>query len=256
MIRALVFSLLLACTAQAAEFERILLPVWLSTPAPGIGGSLWSTELWFRNSGETSLTMIPPPCSPPIPAHFCSFPAEIDPNRTMHVTQFAADPEYGPAIFLNITKGRARDLRASLRVVDRNNAGNSAGTEVPIVRESDLFTTPVNLLNVTAGGPYRVLLRIYAFDAQLPVPFRVRIFDLKTDALLNELTVSTSLGGRVLPEPGITLTPDFAAVPIDVPGGNPATLRVQVEPLAAERYWAFVSITNNTDTRLITVVTP
>ena len=121
MMRALALSLLLTCAAQAAEFERILLPVWLPKPAPGIGGSLWSTELWFRNTGDASLTMIPPPCSPPLPPHFCLFPADIAPDRTMRVTQFAADPEYGPAIFLNVTKGRAHDLRASLRVVDLNN---------------------------------------------------------------------------------------------------------------------------------------
>ena len=40
-----------------ANYERILLPIYLEVPTPGSNGSIWQTRLWLRNNGANSITL-------------------------------------------------------------------------------------------------------------------------------------------------------------------------------------------------------
>ena len=45
-----------------ANYQRMLLPIYLETPAPGSNGTIWQTQLWLRNNGAGNITLAPWVC--------------------------------------------------------------------------------------------------------------------------------------------------------------------------------------------------
>ena len=110
------------------------------------------------------------------------------------------------------------------------------------------------------SGQYRINLRIYDIGRS-DSRFRVRIYEqttgTTTPALLREVELITASDetGEFRTKAAYATYDDFLSL-LDRSLVNPESLRIEVEPLTAgTRYWAFVSITNNS-TQRVTLVTP
>jgi hypothetical protein len=217
-------------------FERVLFPLLLD--APGANGSHWVTEVAIANPQTwpvvTANTVAPFEC--------VTTPCTelLTPREKLKFS--GGDDPHGAALL--VSKPDADDLAFSLRARDISRVADGFGTEIPVVRERDLFTGTMTLLDVPRDPRYRVKLRVYAFRATdgqegtvkyggTTVPFRVR---------------SSCTGDDC------KVTPAYAEV--DLPAGAAGErTNVYIDAPLLTDAWAFASVTNN-ETQQVTIVTP
>jgi len=226
-------------------FERILFPVLFSSG--GAHGSRWVSEAAIANPKPwlvenyariDSLPCIDYGCSEQLsPASMLTFDGAGYPRGIAH---FVPRPE-------------APDLSFSLRVRDTSKQHEGYGTEVPVVREKDMFVaTPVTLLDVPLALRYRTKLRLYQFDVeQDAVDARVIVRDLSGVRLAeHHVTLTRSCSGRSCPGSpwygDLDLSPGLAGARANV---------FVVFAFARGPAWAFASVTNN-ETQQVTIVAP
>ena len=221
--------------------ERVLLPL-LTPPSFGAHGSEFRTLLTLENPTDTTVNIfgIRPACEG-------CFPEDLSGEVLTLAPHTAALPQYEgtPGRFLILEQGAFDSLAANLRVFDVSRDDQNFGTELPIVRERELTTSPVYLPGVPVAAGFRNTLRIYGTK---PTSLRVTIGTQSTDVAL------TAGAGEFDPAYAIS-----SAFPAASSGDAPTTTRVMVTPLDttpdAARIWAFISVTNNT-TQMITTITP
>jgi hypothetical protein len=73
-----------------------------------------------------------------------------------------ADYGHEAGLLLRVSTPEADRFELRSRVRDLSRESDSAGTEVPIVPESDLRAGPIYLLDVPVGAQMRTALRVYA----------------------------------------------------------------------------------------------
>lgn len=224
--------------------ERILVPILYS--GPGAFGSRWVTEasVVSRNPFDWHRFR---PCSTAL----CGT-AVGSQNPASLVTMFGQRPN-GLLLFVDRDAGAALHFGTIIRDVSRD---GTHGTEVPIVRESELLTGYVRLPNVTLDPSYRATLRIYGVDG-----------------VLENVYVDAHAPGRApltwsierLPSPcsavpcdsdepafvAVDLTAEFRALA----GAGPVSIGIEPDQYSPRRYWAFISVTHN-ETQRVTVITP
>lgn len=241
----------------ASPYSRVLLPLFLSDPAPGAYGSVWASAFVIHNGSATHSYIIRS-CPP---AEACTADLANDEDLRPNKTETGLPARYpkptngaaGTVLWLESPDGsdsEGLNVSYSLRVVDLSRTATAAGTEVPVVRERALRSTTIHLLNVPTDSRFRTALRIFEMNLAT-ADFRVHVFDQQSGAQLFEQVVTTTTHG-VTPQ---EFTPGFAEMSDLVSAGaNP--IRVEIEPLSAgAAFWAYVSITNN-DSQQITLVTP
>jgi hypothetical protein len=252
-------------SADPAGYERVLVPVMLRSPIPGIAGSLWVTELSVRNESSRPAEIFQHECE-----YTCECvtiacrPEDPTPPETSFVFRPVRDTRTlnNPGVFMYVGRSAAAGVALQLRVRDLSRNALSLGTELPLVRESEMNTDEVHLLNIPTDGRFRQHLRIYAITNEGDKPaVAVRIAD-DSGAVLAQRTITLA---------GVSV-PDFAPAghPTGVPSygeiayvttaiAQPVTassFNISIEPITPGlRYWAFVSVTNN-DTQEVTTVTP
>lgn len=263
----IVLQLLAAGTlvAQTAEeYERVLVPVFSTVPVPGAFGSMWSTDLWLRNNGPSPVNVL----------HYdygcilgtCAQTPPTPPNITFRPLIGESPPGIrGRLLF--VERPRATEVAFGLRVRDLSRQLQTAGTEIPVVREGEFTTGVVALLDVPVGGDFRHVVRIYGIDPTRAGLVMVRVFGINPAARIPQdpaVVPDPLLGQMVVPLQvasltGLPIHPAFAEVSNL---GSIATLAgfdhvlVQVEPLAGDlRIWAFASVVHN-QTQHLTVVSP
>jgi hypothetical protein len=220
-------------------FERILFP--LNFVAPGAHGSLWLTESAIANPqpwpimtvnaiAPIACTAIVGPCT-----------ELLRPRSKLSWT--GGNYSHGAALF--VSRRDAEDLAFSLRVRDVSRVAEGFGTEVPVVRERDMYKGTMTLLDVPLDPRYRVKLRIYAFGAANNAAGRVKYGDV-----IVPYTVTTPCSG---PE---SCAARAAYAEIDLTAAAPGAREiVYIEPPRDSLAWSFASVTNN-DTQQVTLVTP
>ncbi|HEV7920562.1 MAG TPA: IPT/TIG domain-containing protein [Thermoanaerobaculia bacterium] len=242
------------------EYERVLLPIYLDLPVAGGQGSLWKTDLWLRNHGTQPVPLAPWPCPADgvCPAVFPNTKT-LQPNEALHnLTPFFRLPPANPGRLLYVLRNQAQNVDINLRTLDASRDALNAGTELPLVREGDLHTATLHLLNVPISSRFRQTLRIYD-TAPSPSRFAVRVYELaegKTGALLATASVeaATEETGEFRDLPSFGQIADLSS--LFVTNGSPDTVRVEIEPQTpGSLFWALVSVTNN-DTQHVTLVTP
>jgi hypothetical protein len=218
-------------------FERILFPLLLD--AQGANGSRWITEGTIANPQRwpiiTANTIVPIEC--------VTFPCTELLAPGSKLKWLGGQYPHGAALL--VSKPDAEDLAFSLRARDISRVADGFGTEIPVVRERDLFTGTMTLLDVPRDPRYRVKLRVYAYGAVDGQEGAV-----KYGGTTVPLFFDTSCSGGA----DCKLIPAYAEV--DIPAGE-AGERTNVyihAPLLTEA-WAFASVTNN-ETQQVTIVTP
>jgi len=227
-------------------FERILFPVLDSLS--GANGSEWVSETlvsnpkpWFvenDNSVNPAVCLVFPCTERLGPRELTGFRGMGHPHG---LALLAARPE-------------APDLAFSLRARDISREAEGFGTEIPVIREKDMYrNTPITLLGVPRDPRYRVKVRMYALD-----PF------FFPEAPGWNVVIVTGFG------PNATRTEQFlvadrecsscpdspAYVELDLPPGAKGEFSTLYITSPSESFaWAFASVTNNV-TQQVTIVTP
>jgi hypothetical protein len=269
-------ALLWICSAVATAAEnRVLVPIFISAPIPGAFGSVWTTELTARNDSDRGVEVGP--------LTGCAIPEGCGTFRPPHSTfriGMSSLPNPNAGVFLRVDDPDA--ITFQLRVQDLSRQSETWGTSIPVVRERDVHTTPLRLIDIPVGSGFRSALRVYHFDPIQDLPqaaVRVRIYDMCGVGQFDHDCPTAPLAEAILvlkkesqiennPNfPNFSMIGDLRAAfpqlgnvePIDIPAVNyhrPAAVRLEIEPLTPNlRFWAFVSVTNN-ETQHVTVITP
>lgn len=240
-------------TDGLSGYDRILLPL---SPPPrpiaGERGSLWDVKVLARNNAGEPLYVT---WNPPVPGFLCAqCPSPVQPGASLNPAASLGNVAVGE--FVYVTLGRQDDVAMTLRVQDLSRQAQTWGTAIPVVRQRDVFTRRITLLDVPSAPEFRTALRIYDYDFFSGRQVTIRVFDAASDVVLAETTV-----GLVLPSPTLE-----GAVPATFTTGNLAAsfpqvasasrLRIEIEPATPGlRFWAFASITNN-ETQHVTLALP
>jgi hypothetical protein len=232
----------LPVTAQfGPEFERILLPV-AAVDTPGAFGSLWRTEFWCRNDGDTPVAVVP----------LAQSETSLLPHVDTQPPIFLASRGFPPGQFIYVRRIESAKLRFNLRIRDVSRAVETWGAEIPVVRDGEFFSGSLTLLNVPTGSRFRQTLRIYALSAT-PAVVHMRVVPLRSTRPLGEEDIELAPGDSVGYVPAfrqISLTERFP----QLASGQPVRIELQAAAPDLE-LWAFVTVTNN-DTQEVTTVTP
>ena len=217
-------------------FERILLPV-LTPPVKGAYGSRFETTFSAFN---TSNQMIPIEGLTQFCVTLCPVnPVEVEPTRDLR-EDVLLDLTGTPGRFIYLRRSQAESLAMNLRVQDVSREALNFGTEIPIVRWSEVRPGPITLTGVPLDVRFRQALRIYSTEAA-----EVRV-------TVGDVVRTISLTGASRYSPAYAVFSDFPQS--DTEGTTLTTVVIEpVNPNA--KIWAFVAVTNN-ETQAITTVTP
>lgn len=236
-----------------ASWEKVLVPIYFDKQLPGGAGSIWETQ--FRLRADAHVEVAPFDCGPdtPCPPIYPSR-RSVRPGETLTKAPNAPAGYEGRGRLLFLSKHAAKDVSLQVRIADLSKGRVDAGTDIPIIRQSQLRSNTMQLLNVPFDAAFRYRLRIYE-TANVPTSFRVRVFDEGVNANpgpLFELIAQTSSNEkqaefRFQPFYFETDLPPFAGV---------SAVRVEVTPLASySQSWALLTITS-IETNHVTVVAP
>jgi hypothetical protein len=217
--------------ADPAVFEPILFP--LSFQGPGAFGSQWTTDSFLLS--DTSVHFRDPtPCAP------C---------QTDTGAKLANDGNpWGHVLYA--VRGTTGMLDLNSRIRDTSRAGQTAGTEVPIVRERD-FRGEIRFLNVPVDARYRAMLRVWSLG---DFPFIVSFNQIPVQNVLLPLTriPGTAMWFGSIDVTPLLLSSTSTPVIVDV---HPSGFGTVPSPLLSPPIWGMLSITNN-DTQQVTIITP
>jgi hypothetical protein len=282
--RYLILAVLLVVPATYAQisgvtYRRVLLPVVLDGPAPvpGANGSIWETVLLLTNEGSSPAYVNPVWRSLPCSADGCEVPDEILAPRVtvparIYTTWFSRDAPSRNGVILRIEEKYADSIRASLRVHDVSRQDKAWGSMVPIVPENR-FTDALTLLALPGQDQnFRVNVRFYSLNTNIPVQVAVQAFAMNTRFASNPSFEDTPLGTQVITLPKAA-APDWLPHYLQPPdvspnyfflsdftsltnGAPPPLMRLEIRSVTpGATIWAFATITNN-DTQEVTVVAP
>ena len=240
-------------------WERVLLPVYVDGTVPGGHGSQWESALWIRNAADDPVQLAPWPCLTEVCLPVIPNPYTLNPGASIHglPPQFTA-PTANPGRLLYVSPDGAGSVRFSLRIADVSRASQNAGTELPVVRDAELHTGTVDLLDVPMKPDFRVLLRVYEL-AYTSAAFVVNVSAQTTDAgesIHSFVLVATSDQTGEFPTKPAYAQFDLTELLNLDDRTWPESVRLEIRPQTpGSRYWAFASITNN-ETQLVTTATP
>jgi hypothetical protein len=262
MASLIVVTFLLADAALQAADPRALILIPTLYNGPGALGSSWHTETFLtaydllplKSAGVTFFIydcVIPEGC----------FVPTVNPRTYTRIE--APLPAQGLVLNLPAEQAELLFIAARVRATPRTAAG---GTELPIVRESQLHQGPMHLhfVPIVAGGPdptpYRTTLRVYNPDGLPNVRVRVSVAGGGRDPAVDlALTAFPPLSS----DPDSARIPSYAEVnlqsafPLDgLPNGSFGS-EVVVTPLESggitPRIWAMITVVDN-KTQQMTIV--
>lgn len=236
--------------------EMVLLPL-LMKEREGGHGSRWRTRVVIDNNTPRVLVFAPLP--------FAMNPTSVVVDPVMLVPQ-ADDPN--PARILWVPRDHDDEIIFQLRALDASRPDEGLGTEIPVVRERDMRTDVIRLLDVPTGNKNRVALRIYMMNVRKDTQqmFSVQIFapDERVAPLANRIVVAEPKSGNNFEtptRPAIWQTFDLIAEMPEATGEESVKVEIRpvnmlpVFPPPPVLFWAFATVTNN-GTQNLTVISP
>ncbi|HEX8155165.1 MAG TPA: IPT/TIG domain-containing protein, partial [Thermoanaerobaculia bacterium] len=233
--------------AHEAFFEPVLLPVLFK--GPGAFGSQWDVEATIRNANEY-------PLSTPHASWFDVLCMPVCEQRTPANTTRRSQKSNAPYGAIELIPRQAAPLVSyGLLIRDLSRQSEALGTEVPVVREHELYSRAYSLVNVPTDSRFRTSLRVYALQPAMTTSVGVRISTMDGTLLVDEqLLVPKERDDRT--EPAYVLVPDILARWPQLAGKGSVTIElVPGGGHGAPKSWAFASVTNNT-TQHVTVISP
>src|SRR6184192_3180189 len=148
-------------TPDLAFFEPVVFPALVT--GPGAFGSQWNSDVAMRSDNRVSMPMTPAffGSVPPF-ASFNVKGANVPAGMLLYVPR-----QLGPRVFFDVL---ARDL---------SRQSEALGTEIPVVREKDLYDRPFDILLVPTDPKYRTALRVFRTDGGATAHLRVFLTQLQ-----------------------------------------------------------------------------
>ncbi|HKS25862.1 MAG TPA: hypothetical protein VJZ76_23930 [Thermoanaerobaculia bacterium] len=222
-------------TPDLAFFEPVVFPALLT--GAGAFGSQWTTDVALRSNFNT----VPGLALPIVPAFFDSVPAvasvtvtgaNVPPGMVLYVAR-----QFAPRVFFNVI---ARDL---------SKQSEAFGTEIPVVREKDLYDRPFDILQVPTDPRFRVALRVFRTDGGQTAHLRIFAFAAVQPLVDAEVSLTPGPFGY-----SSLNMPDLVQSIPQLAGKGP--LRIEIDGETGRRVIsALVSVTNNS-TQHVTVIAP
>lgn len=262
MKRVLLLMLLLLCCAIPASaqftgdgFEVFLLPI-ASPETPGAYGSLWVTHTSLYNAAHRPIS-IPADVYPLVCLFPNCTPVVLPPGSTHDSLVFQTPTGTPPGALIWVKDEIVSDVRFSLRVQDISRQALTWGTEIPVVRERDLFRRAIHLHDVPLDPRFRQSLRVYD-----PLPHtgcrsvRIRFIDQEDGSVLLDETAElrrsdcNQTAGSVWPS-----AMEWHGL-AERAGHHSGRMVIEITPLQDDMdIWGFVTINNN-ETQHVTTITP
>lgn len=209
-----------AAPPDLSVFERILFPTLDNTA--GAHGSQWVSEAAVANLAHWSI-------------------------KTYNDVEVTGGG-YPRGVALLVPRAESENLAFSLRVRDTSRAAEGYGTQVPVVRERDMFRgVEMTLLDIPVDPGYRTKLRIYAFDTGQHDAYVTLDRGNATESFF--VPVRRTCSGAAC-----EAIPWYAE--LDLPAGAAGERVNAYVSIGGQSTpaWAFASITNN-ETQQVTLVT-
>ena len=242
----LVSGFLVASGVAAQPFERILIPTVAADPIPGAYGSQWVTEVAGRNTGSGGARLFFPVCG-----NLTCVYRELEPNSSFGVAVLPTRLSPHGTV-LTLWRDQAARMIVSVRARDLSRNLDTWGTDIPTVRESEVGSNPISLLNLPNNERFRLTLRMYDFG-WVDNSFVVSVLPLVGDNLVAEFVVPTEF---LMDAHGVNQGIRFAVMTeLRLPASAPDRLRLVIRTQLPTQYWAFAAVTNN-ETQHVTVVAP
>jgi hypothetical protein len=231
-----------ATPPDPSVFERILFPVLFS--AAGAHGSQWVSEAAIANPRpwyiETFNEVMPFEC--------IDYPCGERIAPDSYVAFSGAGFPQGVALIA--PRAEAHNLSFSLRVRDTSRAAEGYGTQVPVVREDDMFRgTELTLLDVPVDSRYRTKVRMYVFDSG-DHDAEVTVDDGDQSPSTYFVALRRNCSGIACHATPWYAEVDLATTALDKRVNLYIRMGANDSPA-----WAFASVTNN-ETQQVTIVTP
>jgi hypothetical protein len=213
-----------------AFFEPVVFPALVT--GPGAFGSQWTTDVAMRTDNSVSMPVTPAFFGPVPPfASFYMRGANVPAGMVLYVPR-----QLAPRVFFDVL---VRDL---------SRQSEALGTEIPVVREKDLYDRPFDILLVPTDPKYRTALRVFRTDGGASAHLRVFITQLQP-LVDTELFLASGPQGY-----SSLVIPDLVQRFPELAGKAP--LRIEINSETGRRVTsALVSVTNN-ETQHVTVLAP
>jgi len=269
-MRSLLAAVLLAATSASAQsvinvsalgpnpddYVRYLIPL-VQRDIKGANGSVWTSELRFRNRWDLDIPILGPLCSPV--ADPCVPPIDIPPRSTVTLPiQPRGDGADGAFLYVPIALTGPRPA-ITLHVRDTSKATGGYGTQV-VTPRIDEYQPQIDLIGISTDSRYRGTLRIYG-STEAPQVVRVRTYSETDNNLLNSQLVPLSgiINIAFDPFPSHPAYAQLDAVPDSARASDADRIRIVVDTPDADvnppLVWAFVTITDNV-TQLTATIAP
>jgi hypothetical protein len=187
--------------------------------------------------------------------HLTGVPVAAHATEMLEIPIAFTLPLTGRVLYVERRFAAMLTLNLRLRELSRN--ASRPGTNVPVIRENELRSGKIQLLNVPQNPLQRINLRIFEMDWRAG-PVRgprvaVRAFAGET-LVWSEETVVTAFGQFAFTEAPAEFF--INGLESKIPSSACcAPLRIEVEPLDSGRYWAMVTVIDNA-TQEVLIITP
>jgi hypothetical protein len=233
--------------AFASEFERLLLPVAPSVVHCGYE-SRYDTRLVIFNDGGRRLETL---CVD----NTC---ASLDAGSAEEISgEFAGGLPL--PLFVYVPRAELENVQMSLMVETshREKPEERSFTEVPIVRDSDFRDGRMQFIGLRMDPDFRQTVRMFGFDPHAHGQIMMSVYSLETSKLLHSCPHDLwPLSSEVTAE-GLAKRPSFG-MECDMSDHLPADgnkVRIELEPITPGlKYWALISVTNNTTQHFYTLL--
>ena len=246
---------LLAATSAGAQYDRrdfetVLVPL-AARDLPGAAGSLWRTSLYVYHEMD------------PISVIGYDNPDALSPlpRQTYRAPLFLSSPGDPAGTLLFVNKAIAGTTHYDLRIRDVSRDSTGPGVAVPVIREQELLMTRAYLLAVPCDTRFRRMLRIYSPLVERPTSFLVTVTDDLRNAVIYSEHWQLITSNKTFSVPGMTVPRQPAERDISLDQFVPnltsyTSVTVTVQPDdPTERFWSFISVTDNV-TQQVSVVLP
>jgi hypothetical protein len=241
---------LMAQPVLQPPYERVLIPVFITGSIPGAFGSLWTTQLTVRNESNEAVVVTN------LPVALCGACPPAQPRSTFSLPLVVHNPNAG--VFLYVGKPGLGKVDFALRVQDVSRQAQTWGTALPVVREKDVHSDSIQVLDIPTDSQFRSALRVYDFDTPADRMVRLRIFALGGNTPLVDTALTLTGPPQDYPtypdRPGIAMISDLVGAFPQLAGVQ--RLRIVLDSMTdGLQFWAFVSVTND-ETQHVTAITP
>ena len=248
-------SVLVIGVGSAENWERLLIPV-ADLLVSGAGGARWTTEISALILADERPPFAPHPCE--FDSGLCFYgPPPL--RREIDAFSYLLRSNNSNGQYFYVRPQDAAKWRFNARIRDAARVEQTAGAEMPIVRDSAFRGDTIALLNVPVAPQYRHTLRIYDDAGRDRVSAAIRIYAAdETEPRVSVVRQLVRSRGQTTTTALLPTHPAYAQAELAQLGSLAGleSLRVEVEPLdPGVRLWAFISIVNN-ETHHVTVVTP